>query len=150
MPKDQHVIFQVVHPDGQVQEYARYPKHALTEVVQELTPALVEFEGKEVPADSQGNPLDSEGSNGVAAGDLVISVYPGGQAEESPEAEEGAEGEAEGPEYYEDDTVEGLKDELRDRELPVSGNKAELVERLAESDESEAPEAEGDGALDES
>lgn len=35
---------------------------------------------------------------------------------------------------YDELTVEELKDELANRELPVSGNKAELVERLEEDD----------------
>jgi SAP domain-containing ribonucleoprotein len=40
---------------------------------------------------------------------------------------------------YDDMTVEELKDELYNRDLPVSGNKAELVARLEEAD---APKAE--------
>lgn len=35
---------------------------------------------------------------------------------------------------YDDLTVEQLKELLKERDLPVSGNKAELVERLVESD----------------
>jgi SAP domain len=35
---------------------------------------------------------------------------------------------------YEDSTVEELRDELRDRDLPVSGTKDELVARLVEDD----------------
>jgi len=35
---------------------------------------------------------------------------------------------------YEDRTVEQLRDELRSRELQVSGSKAELVDRLAADD----------------
>lgn len=35
---------------------------------------------------------------------------------------------------YEDRTVEELRDELRGRELPTSGTKAELVERLQDDD----------------
>ena len=37
-------------------------------------------------------------------------------------------------EEYESLTVAELKDLLRERELPVSGNKAELIARLVESD----------------
>jgi hypothetical protein len=36
---------------------------------------------------------------------------------------------------YEDRTKAELQDELRDRELPVSGSKQELVDRLTEDDE---------------
>jgi hypothetical protein len=42
---------------------------------------------------------------------------------------------------YEDQTVEELRDELRDRDLQVSGNKDELVARLVEHDESDGAEA---------
>jgi molybdopterin converting factor small subunit len=40
----------------------------------------------------------------------------------------------------EDRTVEELKDELRERDLPVSGTKDELIDRLAEADEPSADE----------
>jgi len=47
---------------------------------------------------------------------------------------------------YEEFTVAQLKDFLRERELPVSGKKAELIARLAEDDNTpeteEAPEEE--------
>jgi hypothetical protein len=43
---------------------------------------------------------------------------------------------------YEEMTVEELKDELSARDLPVSGNKAELVERLEENDAEGPVEAE--------
>jgi hypothetical protein len=46
--------------------------------------------------------------------------------EEKPEAE---------PETLEDKTVEELKEELREQDLPVSGNKDELIERLEEASE---------------
>ncbi|MCH2267777.1 50S ribosomal protein L32e [Candidatus Thalassarchaeum betae] len=42
---------------------------------------------------------------------------------------------------YEEMTVAQLKDVLRERGLPVSGRKAELIERLQEAPEEEAPEA---------
>jgi paraquat-inducible protein B len=42
-------------------------------------------------------------------------------------------------------TVAELQDELRERELPVSGTKPELIERLAEADAA-APEAEAEAA----
>jgi len=41
---------------------------------------------------------------------------------------------------YEEFTVAQLKDFLRERELPVSGKKAELVARLAEDDDASVPE----------
>ena len=41
---------------------------------------------------------------------------------------------------YEEFTVAQLKDFLRERELPVSGKKAELVARLAEADDASVPE----------
>jgi hypothetical protein len=49
-------------------------------------------------------------------------------------------------ETYEEMTVEELKDELADRELPLSGNKAELIARLEAADAGEAgePRAEGE------
>lgn len=37
---------------------------------------------------------------------------------------------------YDDFTTEELKDKLRERDLPVSGNKQELIERLQEDDAS--------------
>jgi len=42
---------------------------------------------------------------------------------------------------YQELTVEQLKDELRDRDLPVSGNKDELVARLEEDDAGQGAEA---------
>ena len=42
---------------------------------------------------------------------------------------------------YEEFTVAQLKDFLRERELPVSGKKAELIARLAEDDAASIPEA---------
>ena len=47
-----------------------------------------------------------------------------------------------------DMTVAQLKDLLRDRNLPVSGNKSELIERLRSSEPSQvrASEGQGDGA----
>lgn len=53
---------------------------------------------------------------------------------EAAASEPGAEPEAETAEPEEEDTVDSLKEQLRDRGLPVSGNKAELVERLREAD----------------
>lgn len=53
-------------------------------------------------------------------------------------------GEGGDPEYYEDMTVERLKEILHERELPVSGTKAELIARLVEDDEA----SEGDDAED--
>jgi hypothetical protein len=41
---------------------------------------------------------------------------------------------------YEDQTKAELQDELRSRELPVSGSKQELVDRLTEADEAEEPD----------
>lgn len=46
-------------------------------------------------------------------------------------------GEAEDIDPYESATVPELKDMLAERDLPVSGNKAELVGRLREDDEAE-------------
>ncbi len=43
---------------------------------------------------------------------------------------------------YDDLTVAELKNLLRERALPVSGRKSELVERLTEADDSNPPEAE--------
>ncbi|KKM20863.1 hypothetical protein LCGC14_1641220 [marine sediment metagenome] len=45
---------------------------------------------------------------------------------------------------YEDWSANELKDALRERELPVSGNKPELIERLEESDVEDEPEDETD------
>lgn len=45
---------------------------------------------------------------------------------ESPEGSNGAD--------YSSLTVDELQDELRDRDLPVSGNKDELIARLQEAD----------------
>ena len=50
---------------------------------------------------------------------------------------------------YGDWNLDELRDELRERQLPVSGNKPELVERLVASDAASAgpdPDADGDGA----
>lgn len=43
---------------------------------------------------------------------------------------------------YEDHTVDQLQDELRERELPVSGNKDELIARLEANDVDNQPEPE--------
>lgn len=45
-----------------------------------------------------------------------------------------AAADAEAREKYEGMTVDELKDELADRDLPTSGNKADLVDRLVEAD----------------
>ncbi len=56
--------------------------------------------------------------------------------EEAPgSAEEDGEDGGDAAEYS-DYTVDELKDKLRERELPVSGSKEELVARLEEDDES--------------
>lgn len=55
--------------------------------------------------------------------------------EEAPESED--DGSGGGDTDYEDQSVEELKDELRRRDLPISGNKTELIARLEEDDESE-------------
>ena len=46
---------------------------------------------------------------------------------------------------YEDQTVAELQDELRDRDLPVSGTKAELIDRLEEDDSNTEPDNDDDG-----
>jgi hypothetical protein len=38
---------------------------------------------------------------------------------------------------YDDMTIDQLKDALRERDLPVSGNKQELIDRLVEDDEAD-------------
>jgi len=53
------------------------------------------------------------------------------------QAAEAAQSQANGEDVedeYSDMDVDGLKDELRDRGLPVSGNKADLQQRLREDD----------------
>jgi hypothetical protein len=55
-------------------------------------------------------------------------------AEVPPEAPED-ESVDEGSIDPDEETVESLKDKLRERSLPVSGNKAELAERLREADD---------------
>ena len=50
---------------------------------------------------------------------------------------------------YEEFTVAQLKDFLRERELPVSGKKAELVARLAEDDDASEPEVTPEEEIDE-
>lgn len=62
------------------------------------------------------------------------------KAPEAPGTDEDVDGVENGsgdePEYYEDMTVEKLKEILSERGLPVSGNKQELIDRLTEDDES--------------
>jgi large subunit ribosomal protein L32e len=50
---------------------------------------------------------------------------------------------------YEEFTVAQLKDFLRERELPVSGKKAELVARLTEDDDASEPEVTPEEEIDE-
>ena len=50
---------------------------------------------------------------------------------------------------YEEFTVAQLKDFLRERELPVSGKKAELVARLTEDDDASEPEETPEEEIDE-
>lgn len=45
------------------------------------------------------------------------------------------DGTAPDPTEYDDMTVQQLKDELERRDLPVSGNKSELIARLVEDDD---------------
>ena len=47
-------------------------------------------------------------------------------------------------EYYEDMTVARLQDIIRERDLPVSGNKDELIARLVEDDESSTDDDDDD------
>lgn len=56
--------------------------------------------------------------------------------EEAPEPAAADDGTAGGDSDYQDLTAEELKDKLRSRDLPVSGNKDELVARLEEDDAS--------------
>ena len=60
---------------------------------------------------------------------------PGKKIPKSEAARLGLLGDDEKVEYYEDMTVERLKELLNERELPVSGNKQELIDRLIEHDE---------------
>lgn len=56
---------------------------------------------------------------------------PGEEAPEADDEDEGGEGD------YDDMSIEELKNLLRARDLPVSGNKDELVARLEEDDSEE-------------
>jgi hypothetical protein len=47
---------------------------------------------------------------------------------------------------YEDRTRDELRDELKQRDLPVSGSKEELIERLEDADREQEGDTEGDGS----
>lgn len=106
-------------------------------------------EGKTVAVTSFGNKVEFDGD------DITVLMGPGPgeqdlepraaselapEAPDEPQADlpplEGtaADDEAQG---YEAQTVEDLKDELRERDLPVSGTKDELIARLEEDDNAE-------------
>lgn len=70
--------------------------------------------------------------------DLVSDLY-GAICRDCLSARKGEAVPAEGGQDYEELTVEELRDILRDRDLTVSGTKAELIDRLNEDD------AEGEG-----
>ena len=77
----------------------------------------------------------------VTADDADEAASTPENAESAPEAAEEASDETDGAPAgmrYEELTVEVLRAELKARELPTSGNKAELVGRLQESDETDA------------
>jgi hypothetical protein len=56
--------------------------------------------------------------------------------------ESAADADEDGP--YAGQSIDELKEQLRQRELPVGGNKAELVSRLVEDDENTADESAAD------
>jgi hypothetical protein len=76
---------------------------------------------------------------GVALGavdaDAVPSSSPSGGTQEAEEVEDGDGEEQDAGQRFEDMTRAELRDELRERDLPVSGNKSALVERLVEAEQ---------------
>jgi hypothetical protein len=76
---------------------------------------------------------------GVALGavdaDAVPSSSASGDTQEAEEVEDGDGEEQDAGQRFEDMTRAELRDELRERDLPVSGNKSALVERLVEAEQ---------------
>jgi hypothetical protein len=76
---------------------------------------------------------------GVALGavdaDAVPSSSASGGTQEAEEVEDGDGAEQDAGQRFEDMTRAELRDELRERDLPVSGNKSALVERLVEAEQ---------------
>lgn len=92
--------------------------------VEAAAPAAPDTSGGYVKGAAQGPGVDSEPS---------VNKDDAGDSSEEESVEEG----------YESQTVEELKEECRSRDLPVSGTKAELVERL-EADDADEGEEGGD------
>ena len=91
--------------------------------------------------DASGRPVFHTGSFNQEQWDAAVAEFDaaeqlGSSSEEPSPADEG----------YEAQTVEDLRDALRDRGLPVSGTKAELVERLQDDDATPATDSEDEEA----
>lgn len=95
-------------------------------------------------AELQGYTIQSEDDEFVVEdGDAERAVDPNlamVQDYQTPEEADGDDEAEELPDDYNEWTVEQLKAELKQRELPVSGSKEQLVDRLSESDEAEDDE----------
>lgn len=100
----------------------------------ELSTPLTEDEANSLTEDekvwlrSWNRGAEIPGETGDSADVVVDSLFPNGQSD--PDADDDAT-------PYDDMTNEDLREELAKRDLPVSGNKAELIERLVTDDEAD-------------
>jgi len=118
-----------ITPPDLVEEYRKEEQRA------------IDIQHRGIDPDNAAPGSDYDLGDGSAASALKRSGAPGATEEQESVTGEADQSELEGTpaedSQYADKTNEELQDELRDRDLPVSGNKEELIARLEEDDNKE-------------